>query len=966
MVEDVTDTLADRLEHAVLAGDPLEGERVRAAVRARLLDGTVLEIETRVDRFVVLGRLGAGGMGIVYAAYDPELDRKVAIKLVRTWGSTQQPRDQERLVREARALARLSHPNVVAVYEVGLHQASVFLAMEFVRGRTLRAYVAAGTRDWREVVQAYVQAGDGLAAAHECGLVHRDFKPDNAIVGDDGRVRVVDFGLARGEASIDAGPTNSDARRSGDTPITAAGAMLGTPAYMAPEQRLGSAAEPRSDQYGFCASLYEALAGSLPPPPEDRVDVTSVLPPTLPIRLRRALARGLAPVAEDRFADMGALLGELRTSLARASRAPRFVAAILGLAAMGIAAFWLSERRDPCPDPAGELAEIWGAPQRATVRAAAAELGEVALATADVVERELDARSEAWIAGRRDACEALYVRRSDSAELFDRRMRCLDRGRAAMGETIAFLGDGDAKTWEQAVAAVVGLAPVDACADVEALTGEHAAPRDPDVVAEVDRLRGRIDRAWTLSSLARFAEGEALADEVVADALALGYRPLEAEALRLRAAFDSSQHRDVESAARLEDALWRAEAGHADELAVSLLAMLVGNAASRGELEAAEALDRRLTGAIERLGRPSRTEIIVARMQGLLAHKRGRMEEAEVHARRGIEASRRWSGVGSIDEARQINGLATLQFHRGDYAAAVESLESVLAIHRAWLGDAHPEVLIYRGNLAAAYAELGRREEARAMLEAVVADGERVLTGPSPTLSVALENLADIHHTAGRADLALPLCERAVALMESSVGRDDLRSMGASIMLANVLVDLGRHAEARATFERVIETSTRAGREDDVRALALSNLAELEADFGDPARGPALAGEALAMWIRLHDDDHPLSAELMAVLARVELVDDQVAEATTHARRAIARLEPGGEAQTEALADARFVLARALVREGNPAEREEAIAAAQAALAAYERQDRAKDATKVRAWLAEQPTAAIVGTVTVR
>jgi tetratricopeptide (TPR) repeat protein/predicted Ser/Thr protein kinase len=953
VIEPVPDSLIARLEGPSLVGDPLEIDRVRAAVTARLLGDTVPE--TRIDRFVVLGQLGVGGMGVVYAAYDPELDRKVAIKLVRVSGRALQPQDQERLVREARALARLSHPNVVAVYEVGLHGESVFLAMEFVRGPTLRSYAAARRSAWRDVVHAYLQAGAGLAAAHERGLVHRDFKPDNAIVGDDGRVRVVDFGLARGEPTMETTPKTSDARSSGDSPLTVTGTMLGTPAYMAPEQRLGLPTGPSTDQYAFCASLFEALTGGLPLPAEHHADVTSALPQSLPLRLRRALARGLARIPEDRFADMEALAGELRgsTERSRSVRVPVFAAALVGVAAVGAAAVWLGDARDPCPEPSEELAKTWGATQRATIAATAAELGEVAVATAAVVERELDARSDAWIAGRRDACEALYVRRSDSPELFDRRMRCLERARAAMGETIAFLGDGDAATWERAVQTVVGLAPVGACADVDVLPAELAV-REPEAAATVDRLRGRIDRGKTLIRLGRFAEGEALADEVVVEATSIGDRPLEAEALQLRAGFDGAQHRDEESTAHLEDALWRAEAGHADELAVSLIAALVSDAVQRGQLDAAEALDRRLVGAIERLGRPSRTEIVVARARGMLAKARDRPDDAEAHLRAGIDASRRWSGVGSLDEGRQLNMLGTLQFERGEYVAAAESFESVLVIHRAWLGDVHPEMLGYRINLASTYDRLGRMDEAKTMLETVVADGERVLTGPSPTLSGALDNLASIHQQAGRSDLALPLCERSVAVLESTVGRDDPRLLSTLNVLANVYADLERNGEARATLERILETSTRTGREDDTKAIALANLTDLEVEAGESARARTHAAEALALWIRLHGEDHPVTGEFTGVLARVELADDAVVDATTHARRAIAQLERGGDFHAKALADARFVLARALVRSRGPAGRDEAIGAARTALAAYEFEERGDDAKRVRTWLAAQ------------
>src|SRR5690349_17448959 len=192
-----------------------------------------------VGRFVVLQRLGEGGMGVVYTAYDPELDRKVAIKLLKS-----AEEGHARLLREAQAMARLQHPNVIAVHDVGtLPGNRVFVAMELVAGATLRGWLKAAPRAWREVIAIMRQAGVGLAAAHDAGLVHRDFKPDNVLVGDDGRVRVMDFGLARlgaadpelSSGSHDTGPLS--------TPLTMAGTVVGTPAYMAPELFKGTSAE---------------------------------------------------------------------------------------------------------------------------------------------------------------------------------------------------------------------------------------------------------------------------------------------------------------------------------------------------------------------------------------------------------------------------------------------------------------------------------------------------------------------------------------------------------------------------------------------------------------------------------------------------------------------------------------------------------------------------------------------------
>ncbi|MBC8072453.1 MAG: serine/threonine protein kinase, partial [Deltaproteobacteria bacterium] len=264
-----------------------------------------------IGRFRVLERLGGGGMGVVYSAWDPELERKVAIKLLRPEllgdGSSIGP---ARLQREAQAMARISDPHVIAVHEVGTFETQVFVAMELVEGLTLGEWLAAQRRGWREILDRFLDAGSGIAAAHGAGVVHRDFKPDNVLVGNDGRVRVLDFGLARagGAASRVAVPVPIAFTSGADplgTPLTRTGAVLGTPAYMSPEQWMGQPADARSDQFSFCVALFEALyrrrpfvastmqelatavvAGDVGAPPSD-----ARVPRFVELALRRGLAR---------------------------------------------------------------------------------------------------------------------------------------------------------------------------------------------------------------------------------------------------------------------------------------------------------------------------------------------------------------------------------------------------------------------------------------------------------------------------------------------------------------------------------------------------------------------------------------------------------------------------------------------------------------------------------------------------
>jgi serine/threonine protein kinase len=270
----------------------------------------------RVGRFIVLECIGVGGMGLVFRAYDPSLDRKIALKLMRAEPGSNDGRD--RVQREAMALARVSHPNVVTIFDVGEFDGQTYIAMELVEGGSLRAWLAERPRTQREILAAFRQAGEGLAAAHAVGLVHRDFKPENVLIGSDGRPRVTDFGLAR--ISAGAGPPAAEEPSSVsslDATITATGAMVGTPAYMAPEQHLGHTADERSDQFSFCVALYDALTGARPvvvgvDSPE-RVEVIIPDGSRHPSpRLRDPLLRGLECAATARYPSMEALLEALR------------------------------------------------------------------------------------------------------------------------------------------------------------------------------------------------------------------------------------------------------------------------------------------------------------------------------------------------------------------------------------------------------------------------------------------------------------------------------------------------------------------------------------------------------------------------------------------------------------------------------------------------------------------------------
>ncbi|MCX4240066.1 protein kinase domain-containing protein [Paraliomyxa miuraensis] len=342
---------ADPLRHAAPPVDDVEARRARTSIESRLFGGPPQPV--RVGRYRIEGRIGAGGMGVVYRAHDPELARDVAVKLMSSDAAhTKDPATaRARLVREARAMARLAHPNVLHVYDVGTTDDGVFIAMELVEGRSLASRYEAERPPWREIVRHYVDAGRGLAAAHAADVIHRDFKPENVLVGTDGRVRVCDFGLAGGPAA-QGSTTSEDSELDRDTgdlhgpsgSLTKTGALLGTPKYMAPEQESGGLASARSDQFSFCVAIYEALYGFPPfagttvaeyrhnvrhgrvldPPPESKVRGW----------VHAEIVRGLAVDPADRHPALDPLLDRLEEALVdpNVARRRRRRARVLSLA----------------------------------------------------------------------------------------------------------------------------------------------------------------------------------------------------------------------------------------------------------------------------------------------------------------------------------------------------------------------------------------------------------------------------------------------------------------------------------------------------------------------------------------------------------------------------------------------------------------------------------------------------------
>lgn len=872
-----------------------------------------LEAGATLGRYVVLERLGSGGMGVVYAAHDHELDRTVALKILRQdRGSS--PEAQARLLREARAMAQLAHPHVAVVHDVGTVQGRVFVAMERVEGETLRSWITRERPPWRQVLAAFVAAGRGLAAAHAAGLVHRDFKPENVMVGRDGRVRVLDFGLARrtggdDERSRDGAPASAEGTGTPAvaTPLTAAGSVLGTPAYMAPEQHLGRTASALSDQFSFATALYEALYGEHPfqaPTPHrvrERIVAGEVSPPPagapVPPWLRRVLLRALAADPAARFATMEELLAALERD--PGARRRRLMTAAAVVAALAAAIFlFLRQAGGPaglCSGGEAKMDQVWGDGRRAGVQEVLLASGRpYAAAVWQAVAARLDAYATDWAAMYRQACEATHLRGEQSPELLDRRMSCLERRRlelAALVEGFTDRGGGaGAPLVDQAVEAVSSLRGLAECADAETLLA-RVPPPPGEARRRVAAVEERLARVKALGDLSRFEASLDLAQEVVAEARSAGYPPLEAEALALEGEALEQLGRYEDSAARFRDALLAAEAGGDDPQRVRTALRLAWVAGYHpGDPEAGRNWIQLAEATVQRLGGNRELAALVARNQAVLAAQEGRYAEAVTHGEAALEAIAATLGMdsyeaaevstnlglaltylGRYDEAlrrhgqalttyRRLFGLehpavadvlanvAGVHFSRQDPAAALAADQEALAIRRRVLPPDHPSTARSLNNVAQALQNLGRTAEARERQREALAMLERTLGPDHPDVAGLVNNLAFSERKAGHLEAAEAAYRRSLAGFEAALGPDHPVLAYPLTGLGGTLLEAGRGGEAVPVLERALALRPPGAVQPKDRAASAFELARALAMGGEWERAAALAREASTLY----------------------------------------------------------------------------------------------------------------------
>jgi len=891
-----------------------------------------------LGRFVVLGRQGSGGMGVVYAAYDPELDRKVALKILRSDADRSLKEElRTRLLREAQAMARLSHPNVIPVYDVGTFASQVFLAMEFVEGTTLTKHqraLPAGRGRWRDVLALYLQAGRGLAAAHAAGLIHRDFKPDNAIVSKDGQVRVVDFGLARPEGAPEhdgaapASPAHkSNPPRQGfsgraalDTPLTQEGVLVGTPAYMPLEQLSGKAVDARTDQFSFCVALWEALYGERPYRGANAKELSAAIAvgrlpapspaAKVPSRFRRILSRGLAAEPEQRFPSMEALLAELRRDPAAVRR--RLAVAALALlvvgASVGGGVFASRRARQLCRGSEARLAGLWDAPRKTALKDAVLRTRlPFAVQVWASTEPVVDAYAARWVKLRTDVCEATRVRGDQSEQLLDLRIRCLDRRLDEVAAYLALLDAGDAKVIEQAVQAAQSFTDLRSCETAQAAT--EALPEGPDQRAATVKARKALSEAKALGDAAQLTRALEQAAVGVAEARKGAHRPTLAEALVTQGRLQILAGDFRAAIASLQEAAGTADQAQQDLTRAQALIGLSMAVFRDGRPAEAVAWGQLANAALVRAGGDDALQGMLHYVLALALQAQGRPDEAVKHFTRCVDLRQRAFGADAFVVANSIQAFGDTLREQGQLDLALQQLRKAVAMKRMALGASHPEVGQARRALGAALWAKGdfkeALEEQRAAQEILTHSG----ADPLALSQLGSETARTLRELGNGAD-ALGEQRAALAKLEGALGQEHPAVAEALLDLAELEIDLGKAKEALPLIDRSERLSERqVGTDAPVRARASIDRGQVHLAFGRAGIALSMARSAQD---RLERADGPPSLGLRASLLAAEslLKSGQKAAAVEEAKKAEENLAPRAPADPAAGAIREWLAAR--------------------------------------------------------
>ena len=936
--------------------DTLDRKALQADVLTRMFGQADPELVQRLGRYEVVRKIGAGGMGVVYLAHDPELDRSVALKVLRSRFEGQHTEiTEERLREEARAMARLRHPNVVHVYDVGRDEGRLFLAMEYVEGSSLARW-AREERPWRETLSIFVAAGQGLSAAHEAGLVHRDFKPDNVLIGKDGVAKVTDFGIALAmETWTTEGDNDDDASGAGTLP------------YMSPEQILSEAIDARSDQFSFCVALYELLLGMHPFGRSSREEMVAAIiegrrrpPPRgheIPGWVVDALVRGLATDPAERWPSMKALLDVLRHDpVARRRRRLAGGAALLGASVLAFAVGRNAtpQPEDPCITGSRRAEQVWNDERRRAVSerfaAAAGRYGDASFAA---IEAPLDAWGKQWSGGYLELCAAHH---EHSQERYDQRMSCLANQSHHVDALVELMVEADAALVDDALRLSRRLPEASECVD-QKLSTVPPPPEFREEVAELRKelagFRARLSANRSAGLMVRLAEISKRAD-------AMDYAPLRAEVARLESIDAGIRGADEVAIERLQTAFGLALASGHDYVALDVANRLIIKTAVTPITPQAEAAREHWNDIAKslsaRLDHPLKHELDrhTSHIHALVQHQRGKEMPAEIDA--AIELLRSTVGLDHPYAIDILEFRAREQIYSMHPAEGLKTLDQVDALRTEYLGADHPlgfGAFILRAD---ALSILGRSEDEVELLNRTLGIMESGYHRNAERIDMLLGRLGTLEDVLGHHEKARDLYMRLLG--DPVPPADELGEADAYEVsnLCFILYQLREYDEALEMCERARLASQRLWPEgSSTEALALNNEALIARAQGQFERSLERDEQALAVCERLELPDLRATVYSWIGVGESLLALNRQADAVEPLTRAHEMRKNAGVTPPE-LGEAECLLARARW-EGEPQARTELRAMAVSGLARMRAGSSAwtRSADACEAWLNERP-----------
>lgn len=823
---------------------------------------------TKLGRYVIIQMVGEGGMGEVYSAYDPELDRKVALKLVHA-EFFEEPDDPagSRLLREAQAMAKLSHPNVLSVYDVQSIEGDLAIAMEFIEGMTLSRWCKAEKRTWKEVLKMYIHAGEGLNAAHQAGLVHRDFKPDNVLVRKDGRVFVTDFGLVR--------QANEEGKALGDRSmlvvrkekvvsqkalkanLTKTGTLMGTPAYMAPEQLQGQEVDARADQYSFFVSLYEGLFGERPIEAkslEEYQKLTSskeiVVPKKsdVPHWLRAIVRKGLSKEPEKRFGSMGEVLTALRNERAKRRRSALIAICLVLATAIGtaFAARINTRAKFHCEVPIDEFVGIWDDTIRAKIGEAFAKSGvKYASEINSRILAQLDSYQQDWRKVFIESCRDTHMRQLYSVDILGRRVDCLRKLKESFRTlAINLSAQVDHRVINNALNAVYDLPQIKSCSDVKALLSEQRdSPEQagPMTKPQIQSLKITIEEISTLDKLGKYKEGLVLARNTQEKAKRLGYLPLLAETTYWLGAL-LEKNGDYKSAEQiLTDAAHRyGFARDVDGYTKSLerLAYTIGVRQERFDdgLRIAQSLED------PTLGKVGTNELVLAKCfntVGSLYSQHQKPGQAIPRFQKSIALLEKNLGPTHPTLAEPIMNLGTAYVRASNFAESYRLHLRALQIYEKASGPQHPSVA--NALLAIANDRVGSEQLADALNDATRALRiMRVTLGEdNPLLAKALFTIGYINYRLDKNNESYKSYQEGLDIAVKGFGKENSLTVWLHYGLGNTLFEMKRFQDADEHYRQFLDSAKQSRDFDDGVAFVLYNQAKMIVLQGGSSRRAA-------------------------------------------------------------------------------------------------------------------------------